>query len=194
MVTDDGKSDKEIRRIGRARSAYKNWLTILSSRDTSVNTRKRIVRCYVWATFLYDSETWSIRKSVAKKINAFEMWIYRRMLRIPWTAQNSNNDIFTMIGNKQLLLNIVKQEQAAYFGYMIRRDGLQRLFVDGKQNGKRGRGRPRTFWMDNIKEWTKLSYLDCVRKADDRESWKSIIVNLMGADAHNDDDDESTYI
>ena len=53
--------------------------------------------------------------------------------------------------------------------------------VEGKLNGKRGRDRPRTLWMDNIKEWTKLSYVDCVRKADDRERWKSMIVNLLGA-------------
>ena len=87
MITDDGRSDKEIkRRIGIARNAYKNLPTILSSRDTSINTRKRIVKCYVWATFMYGSETWTITKSIAKKINAFEMWIYRRMLRIPWTA------------------------------------------------------------------------------------------------------------
>ena len=59
-----------------------NFKTILSSRDTSINTRKCIVKCYVWATFLCGSETWTIPKSIAKKINAFEMWIYRRMLII----------------------------------------------------------------------------------------------------------------
>ena len=131
MVTDDGNSDMEMkRRIKIARNAYKNLSPILSSRDTSINTRKRIVKCYVWATFLYGSETWTIVKSIAKKINAFEMWIYRRMLRIPWTAHKSKNEIFTMIGNKQVLLNIAKQRQVAYFGRIIRRDGLQRLLVE----------------------------------------------------------------
>ena len=183
MVTDDGKSDKEMkRRIEIARNAYRNLSTILSSRDTSIDTRKRIVKCYIWATFLYGSETWTLTKSVAKKINAFEMWIYRRMLRIPWTARKANNEILTMIGSRQLLLTIVKQRQVAYFGHIIRRDGLERLLVEGRLNGKRGRGRPRSLWMDNIKEWTKLSYVDCVRKADDRDSWKSMIVNLLGAD------------
>ena len=110
------------------------------------------------------------------------MEIYRRMLRILWTAHKSNNEIFTMIGNKQLLLTIVKQRQVACLGYIIRRDGLQRLVAERKLNGKRGRGRPKTLWIDNIKEWTKLSYVDCVRKADNGESWKPIIVNLLGAD------------
>ena len=104
------------------------------------------------------------------------------MLKISWTAHKSNNEIFTMIGNKQLLLTIVKQRQVASFGYIIRRDGLQRLLVERKLNGKRGRGRPRTLWIDNIKKWTKLSYADCARKADDGESWKPMVVKLLGAD------------
>ena len=80
------------------------------------------------------------------------------MLRIPWTAHMSNKEQFTMIGNKQLLLNIVKQRQVAYLGQIIPKDGLQRLLVEGKLNRKSGRGRPRALWMDNIKDWTKLSY------------------------------------
>ena len=94
MVTDDRKSSKEVKRIEIVRNAYRNFSTILSSNDTSIDTRKCIVKCYTWATFLYGSEMWTIMKSVAKKINAFEMWIYRRMLRIPWTAHKSNNEIF----------------------------------------------------------------------------------------------------
>ena len=87
-----------------------------------------------------------------------------------------------MIDNKQLLLNMVKKRQVAYFGHIIRKDRLQRILIVGTLNGKRGKERPRTLWMDNIKEWTKLSYVDYVRKADNRESWKSMIVNLLGAD------------
>ena len=171
VVTDDRKRDKEIkRRIEIARNVFKNLATILSSRDTSIDTRKRIVKCYIWATFLHGSETWTITMSIAKKINAFDLWIYRRMLRIPCTAHKSNNEFFTVRGNRQLLLITVKQRQVACFGHIIRRDGLQRLLVEEKLNGKRGRGRPGTLWMDNIEEWTKLSYVDCVRKADDREA------------------------
>ena len=74
LVTDDGKSDKEIKgRIEIARNVFKNLATILSSRDTNIDTRKCIVNCYIWATFLYGSETWTIAKSVAKKISAFEL-------------------------------------------------------------------------------------------------------------------------
>ena len=105
MVKDDGESGNEIkRRIETARNAYKNLSTILPSRDTSIDTRKRIVKCYIWATFLYGSETWTITKIIAKKINAFELCIYRRMLRVPWIAHKLNNEFFTMTGNRQLLL------------------------------------------------------------------------------------------
>ena len=72
-----------------------------------------------------------------------------------------------------------------YFGHIIRGDGIQRLLMEGRINGRRGRGRPRTMWTDNIKEWTKMSYNDCIRVAQDRERWRSMTLQM----AHNDDDD-----
>ena len=116
--------------------------------------------------------------SIAKEINAFETWIYSIMLRILWTAHMTNTEILTM-NSAHLLLNIVKQRQVACCGHTIPRDGLQRLLVEGKLNGKRWRERPRTSWMDNVKEWTHLSSVDCVKKADDRESWRPTIVHLL---------------
>ena len=87
-----------------------------------------------------------------------QKWIYRWILRIPWTAHMSNKEQFTMIGNKQLLLNIVKQRQVAYLGHIIPKDGPQGLLEEGQLNRKSGRERSRALWMENIKEWTKLSY------------------------------------
>ena len=116
MVTDDGISNKEIkRRIEIARNVYKNLSTMLSSRDTSIDMSKRIVKYYMWATFLYGSEMWTITRSIAKKINAFELWIYRRMLRAPWTAHKVNSEISTMLGDRQQLLTIIKQKTSSIF-------------------------------------------------------------------------------
>ena len=70
----------------------------------------------------------------------------------------------------------------AYFGHIIQKDGIQRLLLEEKHNGKRGRGRPRTMWMDNIKEWTELGNAECVRKACNRKQWRSMIIQLLGAD------------
>ena len=120
---------------------------------------------------------------MAKKINAFEMWLYRRMLRIPWTAHKTNEEVLTMMNTKLTLLTTIKQRKTAYFGHIMRRNGLQRLLADGKLDGKRGRARPRTLCMDSIKERTKLWYAECVRKADNnRQEWWSAMINLLRED------------
>ena len=183
MVSDNGKSDIEIkRRIEIARNAFISMSKVLTSRDISIETRKRVVKCYIWSTILYGVETWIISHSMGKKINALEMWIYRRMLRIPRTACKANKEVSRMMNTKSSLLVTAKQRKAALFGHIMRRNGLQRLLLEGKMNGKRGRGRPRLLWMDNIKEWMKLSSVECVRKADNRKQCRSLIVDLLRAD------------
>ena len=144
MVSDNGKSDIEIkRRIEIARNAFINMSKVLTSRDISIETRKRVVKCYIWSTILYGVETWTISNSMGKKINALEMWIYRRVLRIPWTACKANKEVLRMMNTKLSLLVTAKQRKGAFFGHITRRNGLQRLLLEGKWNGKRGRGRPR---------------------------------------------------
>ena len=136
----------------------------------------------MWSTLLYGSEAWTITKAMENKINAFEMWVYRKMLRIPWTAHKTNKEVLAMVKPNRRLSTTLKQRKMAYFGHIIRQNGVQRLVLEGKHNGKRGRGRPRTMWMDNIKEWTELGYAECVRKAYNREEWRTMIVQLLGAD------------
>ena len=105
MVSDNGKSDIEIkRRIEIARNASINMSKGLTSRDISIETRQRVVKCYIWSTILYGVETLTISNSMGKKINALEMWIYRRMLRIPWTACKANKEVLRMMNTKLSLL------------------------------------------------------------------------------------------
>ena len=73
------------------------------------------------------------------------------------------------------------KRKCEYFGHVIRRNGVQKMLLEGKINGKRGRGRPRTSWMSNIKVWTKLKYAECVRLAEDRGRWKTMVVDLLRA-------------
>ena len=93
MVSNDGRSDIEIkRRIEIARNAFINMSRMLTSREISVETRKRLVKCYIWSKILYGVETWTISKNMVKKIDALEMWIYRRMLRMQWAAFKANEE------------------------------------------------------------------------------------------------------
>ena len=83
MAKEDGKCDKEIlRRIGIARTAFESMAKILTSINVSIELKSRIVKCYIWSTLLYEAETWTLAKVTSDKLEAFEMWLYRRMLRI----------------------------------------------------------------------------------------------------------------
>ena len=83
MATEDGKCDKEIkRRIGTARTAFESMAKIPTSRNISIELRSRLAKCYIWSTLLYGAETWTLTKVTSDKLEAFEMWLYRRMLRI----------------------------------------------------------------------------------------------------------------
>lgn len=130
---------------------------------------------YVWSTLQYGVETWTITDTMAKRLAAFEMWTYRRMLRISWKEMVKNETILERLHVRNRLFKIIQCKKLKYFGHMIRKnDTIQRSVLDGKVNGKRGRGRPRTKWTTNIEKWTGLSYHQAVRQAQDREEWRTI--------------------
>ena len=110
------------------------------------------------------------------------MWPYRRMLRISWKEHKTNADVLTQDENQKIIIKYYQKKEMSYFEHIIRRDGIQRLLMEGRINGRRGRGRPRTMWTDNIKEWTKMSYNDCIRVAQDRERWRSMTADLLTTD------------
>ena len=184
MITDDGKCDTEIcRRIEIARNAFHNMNKVLTSRDISLQTRKRIVKCYIWTTLLYGSDTWTITQANMKKLQSFEMWVYRKMLKISWIQKIRNEDVMKMINTKEYVVPTIKKRQLSFFGHMIRRDNMHRLLLEGKIDGKRGRGRPRAEWMDNIFEWIGTSdYGEVVRMAQNRERWRIMAANLLHED------------
>ena len=183
MATEDGKSESEIKqRIEIARGAFENMSKVLTNGSININTRKRLLKCYVWSTLLYGAETWTLTNSTMKKTKAFEMWCYRRMMRISYIEHKTNNEVLEMVTSKRALLCIIKKRKTEYFGHLIRMNGLQRILLEGKVNGKRGKGRPRITWMENIKMGTELKYSECVRLAEDRERWKAMVANLLQSD------------
>ena len=131
---------------------------------------------------MYGAETWTLTKATEKKLEAFEMWMYRRMLKISWTQHKTNEAVLDMMNTKKSIINTIKGRKLSYFGHLIRRDNVQRLILEGKMIDKRARGRPRVKWTDNIKEWTGLGYSECVRAAQDREQWRLMTADLLRAD------------
>ena len=112
LITDNGKCDSEIkRRIEIARGAFNSISKVITSQKISISTRLRLIKCYVWSTLAYGAETWTISKTIAGRINALEMWRYRKMLQLSYTKHKTNEEVLNMLNTeKQLLSSIVKRK------------------------------------------------------------------------------------
>ncbi|XP_063628267.1 uncharacterized protein LOC134799784 [Cydia splendana] len=151
LLTNEGGSEREIRRRTQmAKSAMSKMTRIWQDRKISNNTKMRIIRTLVFSIFLYGSESWTIRSAERKKIEAFEMWCWRRMLRISWTAKRTNVSILQQLGIQTRLSTTCFKRILSYFGHIARRepDNLEKLVVVGKVDGKRRRGRSPARWSD----------------------------------------------
>ena len=160
-----------------SKGAMTKLTRIWQSRKISINTKKRIVRTLVFSIFLYGSEAWTIRATDRKRIDAFEMWCWRRMLRIPWTAKRTNVSILNQLRIGTRLSTICYKRILGYFGHIARRspDNLDKLIVVGKVEGKRPRGRSPSRWSDQVKSLTGLPLTTAVRRAEGRTEWKEIM-------------------
>ena len=184
QITEDGRSDTEIRkRIEIARQSFINMKSVLTSRKLKIETKKRLIRCYVLSTFLYASETWTIDAQSWKRIEAFEMWCWRRMMRLSYKDHVTNDEVLRRTNSKRSLREEITKRKLQYFGHVIRREKLQRVLMDGKIEGSRGRGRPRRTWVRDVTEATGKSYVECVRLAQRREKLQSMMVNEKNSPA-----------
>ena len=169
-VENTGQCKTEVaNRINQANIAFWKKATIMRS-NISMKTRIRILMCYVFAVVSYGCETWTYSKAIDHKINAFEMWCYRRMLRISLNSHTTNINVLQKIGVKETtMLNNMKNRKLSYAGYIMRNtsghyDTLLKT-IEGRLEGKRGRGRPIRTWVDDIREWTDSKRYDQIKRA-----------------------------
>ena len=183
-ITSNGKCDDEIlKRIEIARGAFNLMLKSITARHISMKTRKQIIKTHVWLTLLYGCETWTITTRNMTKLQSFEMWAYRKMMKISWREKKTNEEVLTLADEQLYKIPTIKKRKITYFGHMIRRNNIHRLLLEGPLEGKRSRGRPRTEWMTNITEWTGMRYEDLMRLAQDREPWRIMTANLLKEDS-----------
>jgi len=136
LITEDGYCDKEIRsRIGLAKVKFIERKKILT-RKMKLDLRKRIVICLVWCVALYASETWTISKTVIKRIEALEMWIWRKMEKISWTAKVSNSEVLNQVKENNCIINTINQRKHRWLGHVLRHDVLLRDILEGRMTGK----------------------------------------------------------
>ena len=134
-----------------------------------IETKVRVLKSTVFPTATYGCETWSINKTDAKKITAFEMKCYRKILSIQWTERITNKEVLTKIGiGRPILLQNVKKLKLGYFGHIKRHETLEKHILEAKVEGKRGRGRPTRRWEQDIQEWLDMTITEAGRLATDR--------------------------
>jgi len=113
---------------------------VLTNTDFDFGLRIRFVKCKLWIVLLYGMEGWTLKVSTMNKLEAFEMWVYRRVLRIPWTSRRTNDEVLRIINKDRELLDTIKRRKTAYLGHVIRNERYQflKLIIEGKIEGKRG--------------------------------------------------------
>ena len=124
---------------------------ILKSRDITLPTKVRLVKAMVFPVVMYGCESWTVKKAERRRIDAFEMWCWRRLLRVPWTARRSNQTILKEISPGISLEGMMLKLKLQYFGHLMRRfDSLEKTLMLGGIGGRRRRGQQRMRWLDGI--------------------------------------------